>query len=312
MDLLRDRAVIVTGGAQGIGLATVATFLREGARVVVADRDADACHRAAEGLGAGDRVVPVACDVTVAADVQAAVDRCVFEFGRLDVMVNNAGITRDATMRKMTEEQFEQVIAVHLKGCWNGTRLAAAVMREQHSGAIVNLSSISGKVGFVGQTNYSAAKAGIVGLTKAAAKEMAHHGVRVNAIAPGLIRSPMTEAMPRAHLGGEAGGDPDATGRRGRGGGVGGPLPRVRPRVLRHRHGHGGDRRPPHVSGRPGGAPLRGRREGRGQPVEAEADGAAQVREVGGAVAGHRHEGRLLGPGQPRAATLLAELDGDQ
>jgi 3-oxoacyl-[acyl-carrier protein] reductase len=196
MDLLRDRAVIVTGGAQGIGLATVATFLREGARVVVADRDADACHRAAEGLGAGDRVVPVTCDVTVAADVQAAVDRCVFEFGRLDVMVNNAGITRDATMRKMTEEQFEQVIAVHLKGCWNGTRLAAAVMREQHSGAIVNLSSISGKVGFVGQTNYSAAKAGIVGLTKAAAKEMAHHGVRVNAIAPGLIRSPMTEALP--------------------------------------------------------------------------------------------------------------------
>jgi 3-oxoacyl-[acyl-carrier protein] reductase len=97
----------------------------------------------------------------------------------------------------MTEEQFAQVIDVHLKGTWNGTRKAAAVMREQKSGAIVNLSSLSGKVGMVGQTNYSAAKAGIVGLSKAAAKELAHHGVRVNAIQPGLIRTAMTEAMPR-------------------------------------------------------------------------------------------------------------------
>ena len=112
-------------------------------------------------------------------------------------MVNNAGITRDATMRKMTEDQFDQVIAVHLKGTWNGTRLAADVMRENKRGAIVNISSISGKVGLIGQTNYSAAKAGIVGLTKAAAKEVAHLGVRINAIQPGLIRSAMTEAMPQ-------------------------------------------------------------------------------------------------------------------
>src|SRR5581483_12497655 len=118
-------------------------------------------------------------------------------FGDLDIMVNNAGITRDATMRKMTEEQFDQVIAVHLKGTWNGIRAAAAIMRQNKRGAIVNMSSLSGKVGLVGQTNYSAAKAGIVGLTKAAAKEMAHHGVRVNAIQPGLIRSAMTEAMPQ-------------------------------------------------------------------------------------------------------------------
>jgi 3-oxoacyl-[acyl-carrier protein] reductase len=121
----------------------------------------------------------------------------VSQFGGLDVMVNNAGITRDATMRKMTEEQFDQVISVHLKGSWNGTRKAADVMREQKRGAIVNISSISGKVGLIGQTNYSAAKAGIVGLTKAAAKEVAHLGVRINAIQPGLIRSAMTEAMPQ-------------------------------------------------------------------------------------------------------------------
>ena len=139
----------------------------------------------------------MACDVVNGEDVERALETAVSTYGSLDIVVNNAGITRDATMRKMTEDQFDQVIAVHLKGCWHGTRLAAARMREQKSGAIVNISSISGKVGMVGQTNYSAAKAGIVGLTKAAAKEMAHHGVRVNAIQPGLIRSAMTEAMPQ-------------------------------------------------------------------------------------------------------------------
>ncbi len=111
-------------------------------------------------------------------------------------MVNNAGITRDATMRKMTEQDFDQVIDVHLKGTWNGTRAAAAVV-ENHRGTILNVSSLSGKVGNPGQTNYSAAKAGIIGLTKAAAKELGRYGVRVNAIAPGLIRTPMTEALPQ-------------------------------------------------------------------------------------------------------------------
>ena len=139
----------------------------------------------------------VRCDVTDAQQVESLVAAAVEQFSGLDVMVNNAGITRDATMRKMTEEQFDQVIAVHLKGTWNGLRAASAVMRENKRGAIVNMSSISGKVGLVGQTNYSAAKAGIVGMTKAASKELAYLGVRVNAIQPGLIRSAMTEAMPQ-------------------------------------------------------------------------------------------------------------------
>ena len=112
-------------------------------------------------------------------------------------MVNNAGVLRDATMRKMTLDDFRIVIDTHIQGTWLGTRAAASVMREQGSGSIVNMSSISGKVGNLGQTNYSAAKAGIVGLTKAAAKEVAHLGVRVNAIQPGLIRTPMTESMRR-------------------------------------------------------------------------------------------------------------------
>jgi 3-oxoacyl-[acyl-carrier protein] reductase len=197
MGLLEGKTAVITGGAQGIGLAIAERFVAEGGRIVIGDLDLETAETAAKSLGGGDRAVAVRCDVTRAGEVQAMLTTAVEAFGSLDVMVNNAGITRDATMRKMTEEQFDQVIDVHLKGCWNGTRLAAAIMREQKSGSIVNISSLSGKVGMVGQTNYSAAKAGIVGLSKAAAKEVAHHGVRVNAIQPGLIRSAMTEAMPQ-------------------------------------------------------------------------------------------------------------------
>ena len=197
MALLAGRIAVVTGGAQGLGLAIARQFIDEGARVVLGDLDLDATRAAAEQLGGPKLAHAVRCDVTSSSEVDGLVAAALDHFGALDIMVNNAGITRDATLRKMTEEQFDQVIAVHLKGTWNGTRAAAAVMREQGRGAIINMSSISGKVGLVGQTNYSAAKAGIVGLTKAAAKELAHLGVRVNAIQPGLIRSAMTEAMPQ-------------------------------------------------------------------------------------------------------------------
>jgi 3-oxoacyl-[acyl-carrier protein] reductase len=195
--LLANQTAVVTGGAQGLGFAIAERFIAEGARVVLGDVNLEATEAAALSLGGPDAAVAVQCDVTKSADVDALVAAAVDRFGGLNVMVNNAGITRDATMRKMTEEQFDQVISVHLKGTWNGTRKAADVMRENKSGAIVNISSISGKVGLIGQTNYSAAKAGIVGLTKAAAKEVAHLGVRINAIQPGLIRSAMTEAMPQ-------------------------------------------------------------------------------------------------------------------
>jgi 3-oxoacyl-[acyl-carrier protein] reductase len=197
MALLEGKTAVVTGGAQGIGFAIAEAYIAEGARVVIGDLDLEATESAVKRLGGHDVARAVRCDVTKAEEVDALVATAVGEFGGLDVMVNNAGITRDATMRRMTEEQFDQVIDVHLKGTWNGTRKAAEIMRENKSGAIVNMSSLSGKVGLAGQTNYSAAKAGIVGLTKAAAKEMAHHGVRINAIQPGLIRSAMTEAMPQ-------------------------------------------------------------------------------------------------------------------
>ncbi|HLR43757.1 MAG TPA: 3-oxoacyl-ACP reductase FabG, partial [Brevibacterium sp.] len=146
--------------------------------------------------GVGDRAIGMRCNVVELEQVDALTQRAVEVFGSLDVMVNNAGITRDATMRKMTEEQFDQVIAVHLRGTWNGLKTASGIMRDQEKGgSIINVSSISGKVGMLGQTNYSAAKAGIVGMTKAAAKEVGFKNVRVNAIQPGFIKTEMTAAM---------------------------------------------------------------------------------------------------------------------
>jgi 3-oxoacyl-[acyl-carrier protein] reductase len=197
LPLLSGQTAVITGGAQGLGYAIAERFVAEGARVVLGDVNLEATEVAAKQLGGDDVALAVRCNVAKADEVDALLKTAVDRFGDLDIMVNNAGITRDATMRKMTEEQFDEVISVHLKGTWNGTRLAAAIMRENKRGAIINMSSISGKVGMIGQTNYSAAKAGIVGMTKAAAKELAYLGIRVNAIAPGLIRSAMTEAMPQ-------------------------------------------------------------------------------------------------------------------
>jgi len=195
-NLLTGKTAVITGAAQGIGHAIACRFVDEGATVVIADLDEAAAARAAASFPEG-RAIAVRCDVTSESDVDALVSGTVERLGSLDVMVNNAGITRDATMAKMSLDDFRLVMDVHLVGTWLGTKAAGAVMRDQQAGAIVNISSISGKVGNFGQTNYSAAKAGIVGMTKAAAKELARHGVRVNAIQPGLIRTAMTEAMPQ-------------------------------------------------------------------------------------------------------------------
>lgn len=194
-DLLADRVALITGAARGIGLEIARGFLEHGATVVLADLDADRADQAAASLGS-ERATAVTCDVTDENAVQAAVTSTVDRFGGLDVYVNNAGITRDASLKKMSVDDFDAVITTHLRGSWLGVRAASAVMRDAKRGSIINISSLSGKSGNPGQTNYSAAKAGIVGLTKAAAKELAHHHVRVNAIQPGLIRTAMTEAMP--------------------------------------------------------------------------------------------------------------------
>ena len=191
--LLEGRSAVVTGGGQGIGLEIARLLQEHGANVLLADLDAGRVAAAAAELGGS--TIAMACNVTSEDDVQAVVDRAVGDFGRLDIFVNNAGITRDASLKTMTVDDFDAVITVHLRGTWLGVRAASAVMREAKSGSIINISSMSGKSGNPGQTNYSAAKAGIVGMTKAASKEVAHHGVRINAIQPGLIKTPMTAAM---------------------------------------------------------------------------------------------------------------------
>jgi 3-oxoacyl-[acyl-carrier protein] reductase len=189
--LLDRRVAVVTGAGQGIGREIARVLTEHGATVVLADIDADLAKKAAAELDG----VGVPCDVTSEEQMRGLIADTMRDLGRLDVFVNNAGITRDASLKKMTVEDFDTVIKVHLRGTWLGVREASAVMRDQKAGSIVNISSLSGKSGNPGQTNYSAAKAGIVGLTKAAAKELAHHNVRVNAIQPGLIRTAMTEAM---------------------------------------------------------------------------------------------------------------------
>lgn len=196
MRLLENKTSVITGGAGGIGLASARALAQAGSSIVIGDKDHGRLELALEELDLGDSCIGVQCDVTSSSDVTRLVNAAVSKFGSLDVMVNNAGFTRDATMRKMREEDFDSVLGVHLKGAWLGTRAAADVMRtEGTAGSIVNVSSISGKVGMAGQTNYSAAKAGMIGLTKAAAKELGFAGIRVNAVQPGIVRTELVESL---------------------------------------------------------------------------------------------------------------------
>ena len=190
--LLTGRTALITGGAQGLGASMATVFAAAGASVVVADIDGATAEEMADSLPAA---LGLACDVTSEESVTAAIQATTDAYGSVDVLVNNAGFTRDASLRNLTFDDFKAVLDVHLHGAWLGIRAAADVMREQKSGSIINVSSMSGKQGNPGQTNYSAAKAGVIGMTKAAAKELGRHNVRVNAIQPGLIDTAMIQKM---------------------------------------------------------------------------------------------------------------------
>ncbi len=194
---LEGRVAIVTGGSRGIGRAVAASLAEDGASVVVSGRDPVRVEVEAKELEAlGASVLAVQADVARREDVDRLVDRARERFGRIDVLVNNAGITRDALLVRMKDDDWDQVLNVNLRGAFLMTRAVAKVMMRQRSGRIINIASTAGAMGNAGQANYSAAKAGLIGLTKAAARELAHWGILVNAVAPGLIDTDMTAGLP--------------------------------------------------------------------------------------------------------------------
>ena len=199
---LEGRVAIVTGGTRGIGAAVAAWLCERGANVVVSGRDADRLQSALKAMdGLAGRVVGLAADVAKRDDADRLVDAARQEFGRLDVLVNNAGITRDALLIRMKDDDWDQVMDVNLRGAFLMTRAAAKTMMRQRSGRIINIASTAGAMGNAGQVNYSAAKAGLIGLTKACARELAHWSILVNAVAPGLIDTDMSAGIPDAARG---------------------------------------------------------------------------------------------------------------
>lgn len=191
------KAVLITGAARGIGRAIAEKFASEGADLALCDVKTEwLSESAAACVSKGARAECYAADVSKVADVQATVDAVARDFGRIDAMINNAGITRDGFLLRMSEEDWDSVLSVNLKGAFLFTKAVAKLMLKQRSGAIVNLASIIGLIGNAGQCNYAASKAGLIALTKSSAKELASRNIRINAVAPGFIKTKMTDALP--------------------------------------------------------------------------------------------------------------------
>jgi 3-oxoacyl-[acyl-carrier protein] reductase len=194
---LKDKVSIITGAAQGIGLATALKFAREGAVVIVCDMQPEAVDAAvAQCHAIGAQAAGFAVNVTDRAAVDAMVAAVKAQFGRIDVLVNNAGITRDARLQKMTIEQFDAVIDVNLRAVFHCAQAVVDTMVEQGSGVILNASSVVGIYGNFGQTNYAASKFGVIGFTKTWSRELGPKGIRVNAVAPGFIETPILSTIP--------------------------------------------------------------------------------------------------------------------
>jgi len=193
--LLLDKAAIVTGGARGIGRAIATEFLKEGCDVVIFDKffPQDFDNYVSEMATCyGRKIIHKSVDITNTNDTQKACEEAAAEFGHIDILVNNAGITRDKLLIRMTEEEWDSVLAVNLKGAFNTMRVLSRIMAKQRYGKIINISSVVGLMGNFGQSNYAASKAGLIGLSKAVAKELAGRNVNVNCVAPGFVETEMT------------------------------------------------------------------------------------------------------------------------
>jgi 3-oxoacyl-[acyl-carrier protein] reductase len=193
----KGKVAIVTGASRGIGRSIALALAAEGARIVAVDMAPEGVEAlAAEIIGAGGEALAVQGNVTQTADAERMVDAAVEKFGRVDILVNNAGITRDGLLLRMKDEDWDAVLNVNLKGAFLCSRSASKVMAKQRYGRIINIASIVGQMGNAGQANYCASKAGLMGLTKSNARELAKRNVTVNAVAPGFIATDMTEALP--------------------------------------------------------------------------------------------------------------------
>ena len=188
-----NRVAIVTGSARGIGRIVAEAFAKAGAKVVISDIDQAACDQTATEIG--PNTIGIKANVTVNDEVLALFDKTIEKFGQVDIVVNNAGITRDTLMIRMDEKDWDMVLDINLKGAFLVTKSAAKVMMKQRYGRIVNISSVVGLGGNAGQANYAASKAGLIGLTKSAAKELGSRNVTVNAVAPGYIETEMTAKL---------------------------------------------------------------------------------------------------------------------
>ncbi len=194
---LKEKVAVITGSARGIGKSIARRLAKDGATVVICDLSMEDVSATVDELRSeGAEALPIEANVTSMASVEAMFDKVMEEFGKVDILVNNAGITRDALLVRMDESAWDSVLAVNLKGTFNCTKCVAKIMMKQKSGKIVNIASVMGLIGNVGQANYSASKAGVIGLTKSAAKELGRRNINVNAVAPGYIATKMTEALP--------------------------------------------------------------------------------------------------------------------
>ena len=192
---LKGKNIFITGSTRGIGLAMAHKFASLGANIVLNGRREIGEELISEFSDYGVQVIPISGDVSDSTDAKRMVEKAIEKLGSVDILVNNAGITKDKRMLKLTEEDFEQVLKVNLVGAFNMTQAVLKPMTKARQGAIINVSSVVGLIGNVGQANYAASKAGLIGFTKSVAREVAARNVRVNAIAPGMIESDMTDVL---------------------------------------------------------------------------------------------------------------------